>query len=169
MRLFFCLWKRSIGYFFLLMIRRPPRSTLFPYTTLFRSNEAGVNVDALKDQITQMYLATLPGQSLRTTFINRKGTGGESQDVLRSYDSTVSSVATQLPRLKYGDAARRELSALKDQVAEFPNRAKLDLLIGEVETRVNMELSPPIRSFWDTLATFGNTATFVWLMSAAKS
>src|SRR2546430_12368700 len=27
--------------FFFLMIRRPPRSTLFPYTTLFRSNENG--------------------------------------------------------------------------------------------------------------------------------
>src|SRR3712207_7335276 len=26
------------GCFFFLMIRRPPRSTLFPYTTLFRSN-----------------------------------------------------------------------------------------------------------------------------------
>src|SRR3712207_9290934 len=26
--------------FFFLMIRRPPRSTLFPYTTLFRSNTA---------------------------------------------------------------------------------------------------------------------------------
>src|SRR2546427_9397302 len=25
------------NYFFFLMIRRPPRSTLFPYTTLFRS------------------------------------------------------------------------------------------------------------------------------------
>src|SRR3712207_8866754 len=25
------------------MIRRPPRSTLFPYTTLFRSDDAGVN------------------------------------------------------------------------------------------------------------------------------
>src|SRR5258707_2740408 len=25
--------------FFFLMIRRPPRSTLFPYTTLFRSND----------------------------------------------------------------------------------------------------------------------------------
>src|SRR2546422_9352013 len=25
------------GFFFFLMIRRPPRSTLFPYTTLFRS------------------------------------------------------------------------------------------------------------------------------------
>src|SRR3712207_7694470 len=30
-------------YFFFLMIRRPPRSTLFPYTTLFRStNDLGV-------------------------------------------------------------------------------------------------------------------------------
>src|SRR3712207_7917978 len=30
--------ERFVGlYFFFLMIRRPPRSTLFPYTTLFRS------------------------------------------------------------------------------------------------------------------------------------
>src|SRR5436305_12243291 len=27
----------AISFFFFLMIRRPPRSTLFPYTTLFRS------------------------------------------------------------------------------------------------------------------------------------
>src|SRR6266508_3998960 len=31
----------SLSFFFFLMIRRPPRSTLFPYTTLFRSR--GVN------------------------------------------------------------------------------------------------------------------------------
>src|SRR2546430_15146694 len=48
-----CLRKRRIGsysvlywcksynfFFFFLMIRRPPRSTLFPYTTLFRSPRA---------------------------------------------------------------------------------------------------------------------------------
>src|SRR5258707_14953014 len=29
--------RRIFGFFFFLMIRRPPRSTLFPYTTLFRS------------------------------------------------------------------------------------------------------------------------------------
>src|SRR5260370_40867171 len=36
---FFFLTYRSHGpsFFFFLMIRRPPRSTLFPYTTLFRS------------------------------------------------------------------------------------------------------------------------------------
>ena len=44
-RVFFC--------FFFLMIRRPPRSTLFPYTTLFRSvqlahgNCLGVDNDEL--------------------------------------------------------------------------------------------------------------------------
>src|SRR5258708_33070437 len=32
------------SFFFFLMIRRPPRSTLFPYTTLFRSTEQQVGV-----------------------------------------------------------------------------------------------------------------------------
>src|SRR2546422_5014556 len=32
-----CTCDRSFLLFFFLMIRRPPRSTLFPYTTLFRS------------------------------------------------------------------------------------------------------------------------------------
>src|ERR1019366_10387192 len=30
--------KRCVSFVFFLMIRRPPRSTLFPYTTLFRSS-----------------------------------------------------------------------------------------------------------------------------------
>src|SRR2546426_6235963 len=33
-------------YFFFLMIRRPPRSTLFPYTTLFRSDEGAGMIEA---------------------------------------------------------------------------------------------------------------------------
>src|SRR5688572_31375947 len=31
----------TVFWFFFLMIRRPPRSTLFPYTTLFRSGSGG--------------------------------------------------------------------------------------------------------------------------------
>src|SRR2546427_6522233 len=38
-----------ISLFFFLMIRRPPRSTLFPYTTLFRSHP-GVAAGALDDR-----------------------------------------------------------------------------------------------------------------------
>src|SRR3712207_7865219 len=36
--------RSSVFYFFFLMIRRPPRSTLFPYTTLFRSERPGAGV-----------------------------------------------------------------------------------------------------------------------------
>ena len=36
--LFFCFVFLFVFLFFFLMIRRPPRSTLFPYTTLFRSS-----------------------------------------------------------------------------------------------------------------------------------
>src|SRR5258708_34426901 len=36
----FLIMELRILYFFFLMIRRPPRSTLFPYTTLFRSADA---------------------------------------------------------------------------------------------------------------------------------
>src|SRR5258708_29652895 len=35
--------------FFFLMIRRPPRSTLFPYTTLFRSDEPPRAVGVLRE------------------------------------------------------------------------------------------------------------------------
>src|SRR3712207_8825396 len=34
-------WLGATTVYFFLMIRRPPRSTLFPYTTLFRSRGAG--------------------------------------------------------------------------------------------------------------------------------
>src|SRR5256885_12235475 len=40
-----------VFFFFFLMIRRPPRSTLFPYTTLFRSQlalDGGVVCDVLE-------------------------------------------------------------------------------------------------------------------------
>src|SRR5229473_6999548 len=39
--------------FFFLMIRRPPRSTLFPYTTLFRSGWAGMRLWAAGDKRTR--------------------------------------------------------------------------------------------------------------------
>src|SRR3989449_7373629 len=39
-----------VSIFFLLMIRRPPRSTLFPYTTLFRSTDQEVQ-DAVEQTV----------------------------------------------------------------------------------------------------------------------
>src|SRR5256885_5715785 len=39
-----------MSFFFFLMIRRPPRSTLFPYTTLFRSHSDSRETRDLLDQ-----------------------------------------------------------------------------------------------------------------------
>src|SRR5256885_9494474 len=39
------------------MIRRPPRSTLFPYTTLFRSYALAAGVPELRDAIAQSLIA----------------------------------------------------------------------------------------------------------------
>src|SRR2546430_12050012 len=40
--------------FFFLMIRRPPRSTLFPYTTLFRSVVEVLNADAALEALANL-------------------------------------------------------------------------------------------------------------------
>src|SRR2546430_7545274 len=48
------------------MIRRPPRSTLFPYTTLFRSQEADGHLSI--DQITQRVQEHNPNVSLSTVY-----------------------------------------------------------------------------------------------------
>src|SRR3989449_11725882 len=43
--------------FFFLMIRRPPRSTLFPYTTLFRSLPTGQTITGDLDHISAFVVA----------------------------------------------------------------------------------------------------------------
>src|SRR2546428_4778947 len=49
------------------MIRRPPRSTLFPYTTLFRSarQEPGGDAEGASDQVQEPRPLRLLGQVLR--------------------------------------------------------------------------------------------------------
>src|SRR3712207_7589510 len=47
--------------FFFLMIRRPPRSTLFPYTTLFRSDGGGGPDDPWRGDRTRVRLARRRG------------------------------------------------------------------------------------------------------------
>src|SRR5258706_15695088 len=50
---------RLFQFFFFLMIRRPPRSTLFPYTTLFRSQDLKRNIST---SVSACGLANWPGQ-----------------------------------------------------------------------------------------------------------
>src|SRR5436309_7378326 len=64
--------------FFFLMIRRPPRSTLFPYTTLFRSGEgAAEHLDGRRQRVVHRLVAQLR--------LDRKSTRLNSSHVKISY------------------------------------------------------------------------------------
>src|SRR5206468_10895612 len=65
----------SFYFFFFLMIRRPPRSTLFPYTTLFRSDVAAL-VDGFAEDLLGSHVGERPGggDALRSTGGDRKST-----------------------------------------------------------------------------------------------
>src|SRR5690349_22730126 len=78
--------------FFFLMIRRPPRSTLFPYTTLFRSVETiesflkGLREDACRNaQSNDQQVIRRFNQAAASAVADRKSTRLNSSHVEISY------------------------------------------------------------------------------------
>src|SRR3989441_64439 len=70
-----CLLRRF--HFFFLMIRRPPRSTLFPYTTLFRSLPAALAPGLLHARRRGRRVGTSGGRGLRVPAPGAGGDGGD--------------------------------------------------------------------------------------------
>src|SRR3712207_8081619 len=66
-----CIYKElpDVRTFFFLMIRRPPRSTLFPYTTLFRSDLLGSSRDLVL--AVELYVAAARDPALRAVTQDR--------------------------------------------------------------------------------------------------
>src|SRR2546430_12515678 len=58
-------------FFFFLMIRRPPRSTLFPYTTLFRSCETHGEKLIPTGEALQVMIATITSYALLKLFVRQ--------------------------------------------------------------------------------------------------
>src|SRR2546422_10160890 len=58
--------------FFFLMIRRPPRSTLFPYTTLFRSRTAEAE-DERHQQVLEARAGAVSGDRRRPELADERG------------------------------------------------------------------------------------------------
>src|SRR5256885_15757020 len=75
-----------IVFFFFLMIRRPPRSTLFPYTTLFRSSLA-ISAARGSRMLVSSCLERIFGARPPTvgTSIDRKSTRLNSSHLVISY------------------------------------------------------------------------------------
>src|SRR5438067_12564455 len=72
-------------FFFFLMIRRPPRSTLFPYTTLFRSPAAREAQRALARDVTERVHSPDAAAKVIRASEDRKSTRLNSSHVSISY------------------------------------------------------------------------------------
>src|SRR2546429_2048085 len=91
--------------FFFLMIRRPPRSTLFPYTTLFRSLFLGRGYKALFLSKGPL-LPALHGTVLDGNFLDRKSTR------LNSSHGYISYAVFCLKKKKKSDVSKAALGRL---------------------------------------------------------
>src|SRR5258708_16000552 len=72
--------------FFFLMIRRPPRSTLFPYTTLFRSLQTALGGDRKNESQTGASGADLP-EILNDLAVARARQGKRSEEHMSELQS----------------------------------------------------------------------------------
>src|SRR5438477_7151706 len=69
------------------MIRRPPRSTLFPYTTLFRSGLVTLPMQDVRRSVEELdRAARLPG--IRGVYLGTNVNGRELDDPARSEEHT---------------------------------------------------------------------------------
>ena len=131
----------------------------------------------LKDGVYQLYLRTLPNQSIRRRFIKRQGKTGFNTDTLRNFATTQSTAINQLARLKHSDKIIRAMESAQAELEGRPTvgpngieTRKLQLLVDEFQTRVNFELEPADPNhFFDQFARFGNKIVFFYMMSAPKS
>src|SRR2546430_8627090 len=77
------------------MIRRPPRSTLFPYTTLFRSNSDSVNAAGISQHPWRYQPPDSPGSSLPAPIPVTSGMDPRSRDILLRSEEHTSELQSQ--------------------------------------------------------------------------
>jgi hypothetical protein len=128
------------------------------------------DVEAVKDQVYQMYLMTLPEKDIRRRFTHRQGKTGFSADVIRNFIVSQHTAANQLSRLKYSDQIRNFIGASYAELAGNPENLKLTAVVDEVAGRALNEIMPSDPSdFLNRFATLGNQIVFYWLLSSVKS
>lgn len=126
----------------------------------------GMDKEALKDQLYQTYLMTLPEQSIRKQFLHAENVTGFSADIFRNFKTSAMRLANQASKLKYGTEIQAAVQQGKDSLEGNPDRAKLGLFIDELSERANAELDPPEQSW---LATKLNQIAYYWLLTGAAS
>jgi hypothetical protein len=131
---------------------------------------ANQDIDALKDQIYQLYLTTMPENNFRRQFIHRKGTAGFSGDALRNFITSSVNMANQLSRIKYGYQMLNSIDTAQASLDGNPDKPRLEMLVKEMGKRIEMDVYPQVDSpFLNNAANFLNKSAFLYFMTSVKT
>jgi len=136
------------------------------------ARETGNTRKELKDNITdaieQMYLMTLPDQSIRKMFLNRQGIQGMSKDMLRAFTASAFRIAYQQSRFKHSDSLYGAVDAAESYIKgmDTEERKVYTDYIRELEDRLQYIMNPP-----DTgkIPSFLSNMSFIWYMTSPAS
>lgn len=128
------------------------------------------DVEALKDQVYQLYLTTMPEQNFRRQFIHRKGTTGYSGDALRNFITSSVNMANQLARIKYGPQMINSVETAQDSLEGNPDKERLEMLVKEMGERIKLDVYPSVESpFLNAAANVANKSAFIYFMTSVKT
>jgi hypothetical protein len=131
---------------------------------------ANQDIEALKDQIYQLYLTTMPENNFRRQFIHRKGTAGFSGDALRNFITSSVNMANQLSRIKYGYQMLNSIDTAQASLDGNPDKPRLEMLVKEMGKRIEMDVYPQVDSpFLNNAANFLNKSAFLYFMTSVKT
>lgn len=121
----------------------------------------------LEESLEQLYFLTLPDQSIRKMFMNRKGTAGMDTDMLRAFASSAFHMSYQQSRYKFSRGLYDDIGLAKDDVRKKGEEGKVEAeYLVELDKRLEYIMNPT-----DTgaIPSFLSNTAFLWFMTAPAS
>lgn len=113
--------------------------------------------DAVKDQIWQRYLESMPELSLRKKFIHRKGRAGYQEDALRAFASHMFHSDHQMARLKHAGQMQEHIEKAKQEARTATDPTRAAMVVNEVEQKNEFVMNPTGAQWAQNVAALGFT------------
>ena len=136
-------------------------------------------MEDLKDSIYDLFLTTMPDQSFRKSFIERKDTIGYNVDIVRNFSTSAMHMASQLSRIAYSTPLRNSLLAAQKSLEGNPDKPKYERFVQEMSRRVRLELHPfenpptgiskDVQDIGAAVGSFATRLSFLHYLSSASS
>jgi hypothetical protein len=122
----------------------------------------------IEESLEQLYFLTLPDQTIRKAFMNRKGTAGMNTDMLRAFTSSAFHMSYQQSRYKFSRGLYGDIDAAKQFVrTKGGKEGEVDAeYLGELDQRLGYIMNPTDTG---TIPSFLSNASFIWFMTSPAS